>query len=157
MMKPVEIKIVGRTPLSAQEICAQILDTERWPEFRGYAFLPGIAGATFEAKTPALTGSRIRVRNTDGSSHVEEIVEWDTASRIALRFQDFDSPLRRFATHFLEAWEFRETADGTEVTRTMTLYPKNALGRLMLVPISKLMKKALEKHLAETTRHPRRA
>jgi hypothetical protein len=157
MMKPIEIRIVVRTQMASQAICAQILDTERWPEFKGYAFLPGIASARFETRTPAVIGSRIRVRNTDGSSHIEEVVEWDTASRIALRFQDFDSPLRHFATHFLEAWEFRATADGAEVTRTMTLYPKNALGRLMLVPISKLMKKALEKHLAETTRHPRRA
>jgi hypothetical protein len=150
-MKPIEVKVTGLTRKSTQEICAEFLDTHRWSEFKGYAFLPGIEQAQFETKTPDLIGSRIKVKNTDGSSHVEEIIEWDVFRRIAVRFQEFDSPLRNLATHFIEVWTFRETAGGTEVTRLMTMYPKGIAGWLMLIPISKLMKKAFEKNLSQTS------
>jgi hypothetical protein len=82
---------------------------------------------------------------------VEEIIEWDVFRRIAVRFQEFDSPLRNLATHFIEVWTFRETAGGTEVTRSMTMYPKGIAGWLMLNPISRLMKKAFEKNLSQTS------
>jgi hypothetical protein len=151
-MKPVEIKIVGRVQKSSSEICTEILDTERWSEFEGYSILPGIEKAHFEVKTPELVGSRIKVQNKDGSSHVEEIIEWDVDNRIVLRFQEFNSPLKNLATHFIETWEFRKSADGTEASRIMTMYPKGLPGWLMLIPISKLMKKAFEKNLQQTSR-----
>jgi hypothetical protein len=150
-MKPIEVRIVGVVRRSPQEICAEILDTSRWPEFTGYAFLPGIEEAHFEIQTPEVIGSRIKVRNTDGSTHIEEIVEWNLPSRLALKFQTFESPVKHLATHFLEVWTFRETAGGTEVTRSMTMYPKGIAGWLMLIPISKLMKKAFEKNLNQTS------
>jgi hypothetical protein len=148
-MKPIEVKIAGLVYKSPQEICSEILDTRRWSEFKGYSILPGIEQALFETKTPEVIGSRIKVRNTDGSSHVEEIIEWDVHNRIALKFQEFDSPVRNLATHFIEVWEFRTVADGTEVTRSMTMYPKGVAGGIMLIPISRLMKKAFEKHLSQ--------
>lgn len=150
-MKPIEIKITGQFQKSSAEICTEILDTERWSEFEGYSILPGIKSAHFEMKTPEFVGSRIIVQNTDGSSHVEEIIEWDTAHRIALRFQEFSAPLRNLATHFIETWEFRQLPAGTEASRMMTLYPKGLFGWLMLFPISKLMKKAFEKNLRQTS------
>jgi hypothetical protein len=148
-MKPFKVKVAGFTRKSSQEICAEFLDTSRWSEFKGHAFLPGIKAAHFATKTPELVGSRIKVKNTDGSSHVEEIIEWDVLNRIALKFQEFDSPLRNLATHFIEMWEFHERADGTDVTRSMTMHPKGIIGWLMLIPISKLMKRAFEKHLSQ--------
>ncbi len=151
MMKPIEIKIVRHVQKSSPEICTEILDTERWPEFEGYSILPGIKSAHFEVKTPEFVGSRIRVQNKDGSSHVEEIIEWDVANRIALRFQEFNSPLQNLATHFIETWEFRKSPDGTEASRIMTMYPKGLFGWIMLIPISKLMKKAFEKNLSQTS------
>ncbi len=150
-MKPIEIKIVGHIQKTSSEICAELLDTERWSEFKGYSILPGIKSAHFEVKTPDVIGSRIKVENTDGSSHVEEIIEWDIANRIALRFQEFNSPLHSVATHFIETWEFRNSSNGTEAARIMTMYPKGLFGWLMLIPISKLMKKAFEANLRQTS------
>lgn len=150
-MKPIAISVAGFTQKSSQEICAEFLDTKRWSEFKGYAFLPGIEAARFETKTSELIGSRIKVKNMDGSSHIEEIIEWDERNQIAVKFQDFDSPLRNLATYFIEVWAFRETAGGTEITRSMTMYPKGIAGWLMLNPISRLMKKAFEKHLRQTS------
>jgi hypothetical protein len=107
-MKPIEIKIKGHTSKSSQDICAEFLDLGRWSEFEGYFILPGIKKAQFEVKTPTLVGSRIKVQNTDGSTHVEDIIQWDVDSKIALRFQEFQSPLQKLATHFIEAWEFKK-------------------------------------------------
>lgn len=149
-MNPIEVKIVDHIQKSSPEICAEILDTERWSEFKGYSILPGIKSAHFQMKTPELVGSRIEVQNNDGSSHVEEIIEWDVANRIVLRFQEFNSPLQNLATHFIETWEFRKSSDGTEASRIMTMYPKGLFGWLMLIPISTLMKKAFEKNLRQT-------
>jgi hypothetical protein len=150
-MKPVEVKIVGHIQKSSQEICKEILDTERWSEFKGYSILPGIKSAQFEVKTPEVVGSRIKVQNNDGSSHIEEIIEWDVANRIQLKFQEFNSPLKNLTTHFIETWEFRKSpTSGIEASRTMSMYPKGIFGWLMLIPISKLMKKAFEENLRQT-------
>lgn len=129
----------------------EFLNIERWSEFKGYSILPGIKSARFETQKPEWKGSRIRVQNTDGSSHVEEIIEWDVEHKIALKFQEFDSPLRTLATHFIETWTFRKSANGTNISRSMIMYPKNWIGWLMLLPISRLMKKAFEKHYAQTS------
>jgi hypothetical protein len=145
-MKPIKVKITGQTPMSSREICSEFLDTESWSKFEGYSILPGIEKAYFETKTAALVGSRIKVHNKDGSTHMEEIIEWDVENRITLRFEGFQPPLQNFATHFIEMWEFRKSGDGTEVTRMMSLFPKGGFGWLMLLPISVLMKKSLEKN-----------
>jgi hypothetical protein len=51
-------------PLAPEEIAGQILDLANWPGFTGYGPLPGIKAATFEARTPAVVGTCIRVTNT---------------------------------------------------------------------------------------------
>lgn len=145
-MKPIEIQILGLVPKSPQEICAEFLKLERWSDFTGYSILPGIQSARFETQVPGWVGSRIRVQNTDGTSHLEEIIEWDVERRIALKFQDFTPPLRNLAAHFIETWEFRTSPAGTEIIRRMSMHSKNWLGWLMLLPISRLMKKAFEQN-----------
>ena len=149
-MKPIEVKIVGYSNQTSQEACSALLDMERWPEFEGYSILPGIESAKIEKQMPGMVGTRIRVKNLDGSSHVEEIVEWDDTSQVALRFQEFDSPLKTLASHFVERWQFRNSERGLEITRTINMYPMNIFAWVMLMPISVLMKKALEKNLAAT-------
>lgn len=151
-MNPIDIELTGIVRQSSQEICEEFLNLRRWPEFKGYSFLPGIKKAEFEVKTPAVVGSIIRVQNTDGSSHVEEIVVWDVDNQISMRFQDFSPPLRGLATHFVETWTFRPVGGGTEVTRKMLMVPKGWLGWVVLRPISRLMKKAFLQHLAELTK-----
>ncbi len=153
-MKPIEIKVEGFIRKSSHEICAEFLRTERWQEFQGFSILPGIKSASFHTQTPNLVGSRIQVENTDGSAHIEEIVEWDTDRRIAMRFQEFTPPLQYLASHFLEEWEFSNSTDGTAVSRKMSIYPKGVLGWTMLLPISGLMKKAFQMNLAQYDSQP---
>jgi hypothetical protein len=144
-MNPIAIHIHGNTTQTPAEICTQLLDLERWPEFQGYSILPGIQSAHFEVKTPNMLGSRIAVQNTDGSAHIEEIITWDVDRQVALKFQNFSAPLNNLASHFIETWTFTPTDRGTDIIRAMSMYPKNILGWLMLLPISQMMKKAFEK------------
>src|SRR5687768_12013299 len=77
-------RIIPRTPI---EISSEIADTSRWSEFRGYGVLPGIESAQYEKRTTDMIGSRIRVRNTDGSEHVEEILKWVPNRELSFRLQ----------------------------------------------------------------------
>lgn len=149
-MNPITIQVIGTTTQTPDEICTQFLDTQRWTDFKGYGVLPGIRRAQFMLKTPELVGSRIRVENTDGSSHFEEIIAWDSSVGFALQFDGFTPPLKFLASHFIEHWAFRPVPQGTEIHRTMAMYPKNWLGWLVLLPISRLMRKAFEQQATQT-------
>ena len=148
-MKPITFKCVELFRQPSQEIAAQILDLEKWSEFKGYGPMPGIESAEFELKTEEIVGSRFRVTNTDGSSHVEEIREWDPARRVHLHFQDFSPPLSKLATGFDEVFEF-EQADGcTKVTRSFAMHPRSLLTKPLLWLISLLVRRAIAAHLRQ--------
>lgn len=132
-----------------EQIAAQILDLARWPKFTGYAFLPGIRQAEFELRTPDVVGTRIRVTNTDGSRHVEEIVVWLPDRRVQIRMGDFSAPLSRLATGFDEAWLFRREGGTTEVVREFALWPKSWWGRVVLWGIARVLKRAVARHLQQ--------
>jgi uncharacterized protein YndB with AHSA1/START domain len=103
-MKPITFTCEETLPLAPEDIARQILDLTKWPEFHGYGPIPGIKVAEFEVQTPGIVGSRIRVTNGDGSSHVEEIVEWEPNHRLRLEMMAFSAPLSRLATGFEEMW-----------------------------------------------------
>lgn len=92
-MKSITFACKKTLPLAPEEIANQILDVEKWPEFQGYGPIPGIKTAEFEIRTANIVGSRIRVTNLDGSTHVEEIVEWQPDQRLQHQMQDFSPPL----------------------------------------------------------------
>lgn len=150
-MRPIEIRVTGRTTQSPVEICEAALDMDRWSEFQGYMMIPGIAEAHFEKKTPEVVGSRIRVHNKDGSSHVEEILEWDPTRKVVFRFQAFGSPLKYLASHFIETWLFSPAPNATVITRQMTMHPNGISGWLLLFPVSRMMKRAFEKNKHQLT------
>jgi hypothetical protein len=111
--------------------------------------LPGIKVAQFEVTAPDVVGSRIRVTNTDGSSHVEEIVEWHPDSRLGLHLKEFSAPLARLANWFEETWDFERSGNATKVTRSFKLHAKSALTRPLLMVIPILLKKAITRHLRQ--------
>ena len=71
-------------PAPADVICAEIANVDAWNQFGGYGVLPGIEKAMYETRTADMIGSRIRVRNTDGSGHVEEITQWTPGKAVAM-------------------------------------------------------------------------
>src|SRR5262249_7467667 len=126
-MRPIAFVCTETLPLVPAAIAGRILDVAHWTDFQGFAFIPGIRTADFEVRTPAVVGSRIRVTNTDGSRHVEEIAEWQPERRVRLDMKDFAPPLSRLAAGFEEVWEFERIGDATRVTRAFRLHPKSAL------------------------------
>jgi hypothetical protein len=148
-MKPISFSCKETLDLAPEEIARQILDVTKWSDFHGYGPIPGIKVAEFEVRTPDIVGSRIRVTNTDGSKHVEEIVEWQPDHRIQLHMKDFSAPLSRLATRIEETWEFERVGNEINVTRSFQMHAKYALARPFLWVISILLRKAIPRHLRE--------
>ena len=148
-MKPITFNCDETLPLSPEDIAGQILDLTKWPDFHGYGPIPGIKSAEFEVRTPCVVGTRIRVNNLDGSSHVEEITEWQPDERIRLEMKEFSPPLSRLASGFEESWEFKRTENGTHVLRSFQLHAKSSLTRPLLWLISCLLRRAIVRHLRE--------
>ena len=148
-MKPITFICEETLPLAPVDIARQILDLTKWPDFHGYGPIPSIKIAEFDVQTPGIVGSRIRVTNTDGSQHVEEIVEWQPDHRLQLHMKDFSAPLSRLATRIEETWEFEPIGNETKVTRSFQLHAKSVLARPLLWMISILLKKAVARNLRE--------
>ena len=146
-MKPISFSCHATVALAPDDIARQILDVTKWLDFKGYGPIPGIKAAEFEVRTPEIVGSRIRVTNTDGSNHVEQIAEWQPRHRLRLLMTDFSAPLSRLATGIEETWDFERVGDETRVTRTFQMHAKSALTRPVLWAMSLLLKKAIARHM----------
>ena len=160
-MRPIRFSCTDTLALAPADIAGRILDLANWSDFTGYAVLPGIKAAVYEVRTPGVVGSRVRVTNTDGSSHVEEVVEWQPDRSLRLRMDEFSVPLSRLATEFVESWAFERAGTATRVTRSFELHPKSAAARPALWLISLLLRRAIARHLRQmrdpgqpTTRSP---
>lgn len=154
-MKPITFSCAETLPLAPEEVAGQILDLANWPGFTGYGPLPGIKAAAFEARTPGVVGTRIRVTNTDGFSHVEEVVEWESDRRLRLEMMDFSPPLSRLAARFEETWEFECGTHGTRAVRSFALHPTSSFARPVLWLISFLLRRAVARHLRQMRDTPR--
>jgi hypothetical protein len=152
MPKPVEFRSMAVIPRTPEEIAAQILDVAAWQTFRGYGPIPAIERAEFLVQTAEVVGSRIQVRNTDGSTHVEEIVAWDPERSWQMEMQEFSPPLSQLAVKFEEHWELTPTAKGTRVVRTFRLFARSSWTRFALIPIAWLLRRAVARHLQQMVR-----
>jgi hypothetical protein len=148
-MRPIRFSCIETLGLLPADIAGRIIDLTNWTDFKSYAVLPGIKAAEYEVRTPGAVGSRIRVTNTDGSSHVEEIVEWRPDRSLRLQMKDFSPPLSRLATQFVESWEFHRIDNATRVTRSFELHPTSGLARPVLWLISLVLRRAIARHLRE--------
>lgn len=146
---PLTVHCAESLPMLPAEIAHGILLLERWSDWTGYGPLPGIRHAEFERRTPEVLGSRIRVQNTDGSSHIEEIVVWEPERRVALQFGEFSRPLSWLAEKFVETMTFERHAAGTWVTRQLEMYPTSWAARPALWLISLFMRRAAHFHLRQ--------
>lgn len=145
----IALTVTAALPMTAAEFAAQILVLENWKDFTGYGPVPGIESAHFETRTPEIVGSRIRVVDVGGTTHREEIVEWNPARRLRLRFDDFSPPLCYLADHFEETFEFESQGDSTRVTRSMLLEPRIFLAWPILWFLSFFIEAALARHLSD--------
>lgn len=145
---PIHVRAARHLKLSPEQVGEAMLQLENWTDFRGYGPLPGIREARFRVRTPDVVGTEIAVTNTDGSGHVEQITEW-LGPDIVMRFDEFTAPLSRFAAHFIERWAFTPAPGGTSVVRSFELHPRTWWGGLLLRLIAPLMRRAVDRHLAD--------
>ncbi|MEX2111566.1 MAG: SRPBCC family protein [Pirellulales bacterium] len=148
-MKPIEFTCIETIAMTPVAIAEPILDADNWRDFTGYWPIPGIRQAEFELRTPEVVGSRIRVTNTDGSSHVETIVEWQPGEGLRMHMTNFSPPLSRLATDIDEIWRFEPQGGATRVTRVFRLHPKSAPARVALWLVSFLLKRAIVRNLRQ--------
>jgi hypothetical protein len=148
-MKPITFTCEETLPSRPEEIAGQILDVSKWPTFQGYGPLPGIKSAEFEVRTQDVVGSRIRVTNLDGSSHTEEILEWQPERRVVMQLGNFSKPLSSMASHFIETWDFERSGNETKVVRSFEMFPRSIRAKLVLWVISFFLKGAIARHLRE--------
>lgn len=151
-MKPITFHCRKLIPRTGEEICSAIANVDAWSQFGGYGVLPGIQNAEYEKRTEDMVGSRIRVRNTDGSGHVEEIYRWVPGQEVAMTLHEFTPPLSYLATHFTEEWSLKTENQGTDVTRSFQMYPARPMTRPFVWLISLLFRRAIARHLEEMSR-----
>lgn len=150
--KPITFHCHKHIPHTGEDICNAIANVDAWSQFGGYGVLPGIQSAAYETRTENMVGSRIRVRNTDGSGHVEDIYRWVPGQAVAMKLHEFTRPLSLLATHFTEEWSLQPASQGTAVTRSFQMYPTRSMTRPFLWLISQLFRRAIARHLDEMAR-----
>ena len=148
-MRPIRFVCHATVPLSGTEIMGRMLEMNYWSEFPGYGPLPGIERAEFDTRTEDVVGSRIRVTNQDGSTHVEQIVAWDLGEHVKLVMQDFTAPLSLLAESIEETWDFETAGGESHVVRTFTLSPRCWCTYPAVWLISRLLKRAADRHLEQ--------
>ena len=149
-MKPIEFEVKKIIKSPAKEISKKALDVTTWSSFEGYGILPGIERAEFEKRTKKIIGSRIRVQNSDGTEHFEEVLEWVPGKKIVMKIHEFPTTLSYLTTHFIEEWNFEKSGKNeTLVTRKFQLYPTSFLTRPFLSQIAAFIEKSIAKQLDE--------
>lgn len=127
------------------DVFAAILDLRNWPLFRGYGPLPGIVEATVPEGTPITVGTRIRVRNTDGSVHHERVVELDPGVRYRVTME-LVPPAAWWMARIDELVELEPHGTGTRMRRRFDTVPRFTLAWPVVWAITQLLKRAVERH-----------
>ncbi|HNO77468.1 MAG TPA: hypothetical protein PKN33_05350 [Phycisphaerae bacterium] len=150
-LAPITFECRRETTVSLTEIVDNILVPENWVAFTGWGPLPGIRTAKIEHRTPDLEGTRFRVISTNGDTHAETIIRWESDRVLEVRMDEFPSPLNRMATHFIERWSTvgnLMTAGHHTVVRSFELHPKRRAARPFLRLIGFMMRRAVNRHSA---------
>ena len=125
-----------------------ICDLARWPLFRGYGPLPGIAEASLPPGESLRPGVRIRVRNSDGSVHHELVEVFEPGRRYVVRME-LAPPPALLMSGIEEAVEIEPAAGGALIRRRFTLTPRSPLLRPLVALVAILLRRAVERHNAD--------
>jgi len=121
-MKPITLK-VKETHQSAPSVLAErILNPGRDRNFVGQDESPGILSATVEQRPAEVIGTRTRVTTDEGTSYIEEIVEWEPDKRVSVEVKEFSDSMASARFRFIESWEFERIDDKTKVIRSLTAF-----------------------------------
>lgn len=145
--KPFRFSVNAQVELSPAEVMDQILEVSRWSDFPGYGFIPGIDKAQFQVWCDEIVDSRILVENTDGSRHVEEVVDYVSEQRICFEMKEFDSVVAHLVDHIEETWTLEADSKKTSLTRTFALHSAHWVARPLVWVVSQMLKRAVLRHM----------
>src|SRR6185503_11093076 len=115
--------IIRRPP---QEVLDFICDLSQWPLFRGYGPIPGIVEARLPEGERMAVGSRVRVRNTDGSVHHEVVTRLEPGRSFAVRME-LSPPASLVLARIEETVDLEPVPEGTRMVRSFTTTPRSPL------------------------------
>jgi hypothetical protein len=108
------------------EVFDFICDLSRWPLFRGYGPIPGIEEARLPEGDAMAVGSRVRVRNTDGSVHHEVVTRLEPGRAFAVRME-LSPPASLVLARIEETVDLTPVPGGTRMVRSFTTTPRSSL------------------------------
>ncbi|MEE9429493.1 MAG: hypothetical protein V3V16_00530 [Melioribacteraceae bacterium] len=143
----IEFELTESFIMQPEEFIDNIFDESSWLDYEGYGFLPGIKNVDISNYSKDRIGTKFHLTNTDGSKHVESVIEYIPGELLVLEFSEFKKPLKNLASHFIETFHFERVGDRTNLVRTFQIFPSNVIGTVLLSVISIFLKKAIRKHL----------
>jgi hypothetical protein len=133
------------SPLTPEQTFDRIVDLSQWTTFRGYGPLPGIVRAEL-AEGPLGPGARVRVLNTDGSTHHEVFEVFERGKRLHIRME-LQPPASRVLARIDERVELEPSASaGTSMTRSFELTPRSLWTTPLAWGVAALLRRAVLLH-----------
>jgi hypothetical protein len=146
-MSPLHFSIDELVRLSPREFAIRLLVLDQWRSFPGHGTIPAIKSATFENRSPAITGSAIRLTLGDDSTCLATVVEWHPNYRLAIKVTDFTPPLSDSIASIDETWDVEPENGQTKVTRLVQILPKPESRTEAVAALAMDLKKAMLLHL----------
>ena len=125
-------------------------EAENLKSFVGYGPIPGIREARYLTPAPLAIGSRRSVLKTDGTTHIEEIIEFVPGRRHVTRIFGLSGFFGLIVRDLQDVWEFEPVSDHTTRVKRAFLVEPRTLAipvALLLVP---LMRRAVQRDLRNT-------
>lgn len=134
-------------PLRPEQVFDFLASEEGFLSFAGGGIVPGIAEVRFDHGGFRKVGSKARVRNTDGSTHREEIRRVDRPRGYAVRIDRLSSPFRFLVRHVDEVWTLSPNGTGTSIDRAFVFTLRSALSLPVAAPLGHvLFRHAMRRH-----------
>ena len=131
---------------SPEAVIEKIFNPSEWKTFSGWAIIPAVREVTISEFCDEKIGTIFSVENADGSTHREIVVNHTPGKLLEMRMDRFSRPLAWISDYFLETWRFERLGEATQMQRIFELHARNALGKILLIPIAFCLKRAIHSH-----------
>ncbi len=142
---------------STERLWAFLTDNANLPTFIGFGPIPGIVGARWLTQGEIRLGAVREIRNTDGSTHREEVVTFEPGRAYEDRIDEFSSPLRWLVRQCSDRFEFEKTGSGAKLRRSFRIELRSPLLMPVALVLRGFMRKAIDRHhlrIGEVLSHP---
>jgi carbon monoxide dehydrogenase subunit G len=134
---------IGAPP---QSVWRLLTDIHKMPMFSGFGPIPGIQSARWVVGESCLEGAARQVRNTDGSTHIEDVVIAAPPSRLEDRIHGFTSPFRLLVREVRDRFELVPKDGATVLERTFAIELKSPVWLPVAAMLVPLLRQAVRRH-----------